>query len=191
MSEVCNQDNVLEHLASLNVWKSGDTRAPHKPLLMLLALGRLGSGAGRLATFEEWAAPLAKLLEEFGPPRKVTHTEYPFWRLQADQLWEVLDGGRLTKGRGNTDPLKVSSSNSGLRVVFRNPCMRRFGEIRYSFARRQRNYLMRISRHPSTTRSSMQWGLIWNCPRIASAIPAFGRKFWKHTGTLAPFAVTA
>ena len=106
MSEVCSQDKVLERLASLNVWKRGDARAPHKPLLMLLALGRLGAGAGRLATFEDWAAPLAKLLDEFGPPRKVVHTEYPFWRLQADQLWEVPESGKLARGRGNTDPLK-------------------------------------------------------------------------------------
>lgn len=29
-----------------------------------------------------------------------------FWRLQADQLWEVPENGKLTKGRGNADPLK-------------------------------------------------------------------------------------
>lgn len=106
MGEVCSQDRILELLASLNVWKRGDSRAPHKPLLMLLALGRLSAGAGRLVAFEEWATPLAKLLEEFGPPRKAIHTEYPFWRLQSDQLWEVPENGMLTRGRGNVDPLK-------------------------------------------------------------------------------------
>lgn len=58
MGEVCSQDKVLELLASLNVWKRGDSRAPHKPLLMLLALGRMSAGVGRLATFEDWATPL-------------------------------------------------------------------------------------------------------------------------------------
>jgi putative restriction endonuclease len=28
-------------------------------------------------------------LREFGPPRKVIHPEYPFWRLERDGLWDV------------------------------------------------------------------------------------------------------
>jgi putative restriction endonuclease len=106
MGEVCSQDRVLGLLASLNVWRRGDDRAPHKPLLTLLALGRLSNGAERLATFEDLEISLRKLLEEFGPPRKSVHPEYPFWRLQADQLWEVPENGKLTRRRGNTDPLK-------------------------------------------------------------------------------------
>ena len=33
-------DTVLKRFEVLNIWKQGDQRAPHKPLLVLYALGR-------------------------------------------------------------------------------------------------------------------------------------------------------
>ena len=32
---------------------------------------------------------LAELLDRFGPRRKSTHTEYPFWRMRKDGIWEI------------------------------------------------------------------------------------------------------
>lgn len=32
---------------------------------------------------------LKGLLERFGPRRKSTHTEYPFWRMRNDGVWEI------------------------------------------------------------------------------------------------------
>ena len=32
---------------------------------------------------------LAELLDRFGPRRKSTHTEYPFWRMRNDGIWEI------------------------------------------------------------------------------------------------------
>jgi putative restriction endonuclease len=54
---------------------------PHKPLLVLFALGRLQSGSPRLLPFDEGENPLTRLLEEFGPPRKSIHPELPFYHL--------------------------------------------------------------------------------------------------------------
>ena len=55
------------------MWRRGDERAPHKPLLILYALGRLQTGASRLIPFDELEKPLTRLLEDFGPPRKSVH----------------------------------------------------------------------------------------------------------------------
>ena len=43
---------------------------------------------------------LAKLLRSFGPHRKSIHTEYAFWRLQNDDVWEIRDADRVTVGPG-------------------------------------------------------------------------------------------
>ena len=99
-------DTLLPRFRRLNIWSRRGERAPHKPLLVLLALGRVQVGAERLLLFEDVAAPLTKLLIEFGPSRGRYHPEYPFWRLQNDGIWEVpaLSGLRFRKS--NTDALK-------------------------------------------------------------------------------------
>jgi putative restriction endonuclease len=97
---------ILVQTKTLNVWRRGDERAPHKPLLMLLALARITQGQDRLIPFSEIEQTLGRLLIDFGPPRKSVHPEYPFWRLQHDELWEVPDSDSLVRRRGNSDPLK-------------------------------------------------------------------------------------
>ncbi len=99
-------DQVLRRFRDLNVWKRGDVRAPHKPLLVLLALGRVQSGKGRLAPFDEMEKPLTRLLEEFGPPRKSPHPELPFFHLQTDGVWEIQDDVELRIRKGSKNPLR-------------------------------------------------------------------------------------
>jgi putative restriction endonuclease len=43
---------------------------------------------------------------EFGLRRQSYHPEYPFWRLQNDELWELANAEGLTTRRGNTDAKK-------------------------------------------------------------------------------------
>lgn len=108
------------------MWKRGEERAPHKPLLILLALGRLSAGAKRMAPFEEWEQPLCSLLEEFGPPRKSIHPEYPFFYLTFDGLWETDDVPALTKRRRNSNPLKSEYIKFGTRGGFPQPIYEAF-----------------------------------------------------------------
>ena len=84
-------DQILERFRHLNVWKRGDVRAPHKPLLVLYALGRLQAGSDRLIPYSEIDGPLTRLLDEFGPPRRSAHPELPFYHLQTDGVWEIED----------------------------------------------------------------------------------------------------
>lgn len=97
---------VLSLVSNLRVWTRGDERAPHKPLLLLYALGRCARGEPREMAFADVERDVGRLLREFGPSRKSYHPEYPFWRLQHDDLWVVADGGALAARAGNTDPKK-------------------------------------------------------------------------------------
>jgi putative restriction endonuclease len=100
------RDSVLHRFDKLNVWSRGDRRAPHKPLLVLYALGRWSRGEAAYIPFKQVDADLTGLLKEFGPPRHSYHPEYPFWRLQNDGVWLVHAAGPLTPRQGNTDPKK-------------------------------------------------------------------------------------
>lgn len=86
-------------LTGLKVWKRGGQRAPHKPLLLLLAMGRAVRGESRLAPFSELEKTLTGLLRHFGPPRQAHHPEFPFGRLVKDGLWEIPGTASLRRTR--------------------------------------------------------------------------------------------
>lgn len=98
--------DVIAKFSSLNVWQRGDERAPHKPLLLLLYLGLYSTGKPRLIPYSEVDKPLRELLELFGPSRKSFHSEYPFWRLQNDGVWELVNAEHVEKRSGQTDAKK-------------------------------------------------------------------------------------
>ena len=82
-------DPVLRPFADLAVWERRGERAPHKPLLVLYALGRWAAGRRDPVPYAEVEKPLSSLLREFGPPRRSYHPEFPFWHLQSDGVWVV------------------------------------------------------------------------------------------------------
>ena len=88
--------SLLALFGKLHVWRSHGHRAPHKPLLVLWAIGRCLRGEPRMAAYSELAEPLGDLLREFGPPRKTVHPSFPFWRLRADGVWAVDDAAQVT-----------------------------------------------------------------------------------------------
>ncbi|MGW3228897.1 HNH endonuclease [Kitasatospora sp. NPDC001095] len=64
--------------------------APHRPLLVLWAIGQAIAGAPRERSWTETRAALAPLLEKYGNVRdgsKAAH--YPFTALVGDDLWEI------------------------------------------------------------------------------------------------------
>jgi putative restriction endonuclease len=74
----------------ISIWKRGDQRAPHKPLLLLMTLARIQQGESPLASFVSIEPKLKQLLIEFGPNRVSYHPANPFWRLQNDgDLWVI------------------------------------------------------------------------------------------------------
>ncbi len=101
-----DREEIARKFETLRVWRRGDERAPHKPLLILYAIGKLLREEKRLLSFIEVDEKLGDLLNEFGPKRKVQKPEQPFWRLQNDGVWEVSGvdevelpaGGDMSRG---------------------------------------------------------------------------------------------
>ncbi|MCX4907002.1 phosphorothioated DNA-binding restriction endonuclease [Streptomyces sp. NBC_00878] len=90
----------LERAAKLRQWNRNGTRAPHKPLLFLYALGRFQQDADGELRYSAVEEDLKQLLAEFGPPNK-TSPAYPFHHLVSDGVWEVrTDHGPGSPGSG-------------------------------------------------------------------------------------------
>lgn len=81
--------SITERFEALSVWRRAGERAPHKPQLLLLALGPYRRGI-TLVPYAEYEQELSDLLREFGPSRRTLHPEYPFLRLRNDGVWEVV-----------------------------------------------------------------------------------------------------
>jgi putative restriction endonuclease len=95
----------LDRLQRIRVWTRGMSRAPHKPLYLLLCYSRVQKGLPRLHSFSEIERQLGELLLRYAPRSKSVHAEYPFWRIQSDGLGVVeSDGAALIKRKSNSDP---------------------------------------------------------------------------------------
>lgn len=92
--------DITRKFESLRMWQRGDERAPHKPLLVLYAIGKLLRGENRLLPYAEVDKKLGDLLREFGPKRKVQKPEQPFWRLQNDGVWEIPGADKVKLSAG-------------------------------------------------------------------------------------------
>ncbi len=97
---------LINLFKKITLWKRGDQRAPHKPLLILFALSQCLQKDERFISYAEIDEKLTELLVEFGPARKSYHPEYPFWRLQNDGIWELSNAEDVTAKIGNTDAKK-------------------------------------------------------------------------------------
>lgn len=108
------EEDVVGRLTSLKQYNQQGNRAPHKPLLLLMAIGELlGTGSSELA-FSEVEDRLGRLIKEYVPTSSSVRqtAAYPFWRLQNDQIW-VLDRRCRRTVRGN---LRVRPAGSRRRL---------------------------------------------------------------------------
>jgi len=97
--ESASADDLLERARRIVVWKQGERRAPHKPLLLLMALGRLARGDDRLG-FAECEGELRDLIRDFGPGHTRRQPELPFHHLQSDGLWTIVAEGEHVNPSG-------------------------------------------------------------------------------------------
>ena len=85
-------EQVLHAFESVRRAQRDGQWAPHKPLLMLLALARVQRDEPRLVAFSDVDAPMKALLKEFGPSSAPGSRHYPFWHLQSDgdgAVWQL------------------------------------------------------------------------------------------------------
>jgi putative restriction endonuclease len=108
-----DRGSLLDLVREINTWRSGDQRAPHKPLL-LLALGRLLGNEPRLNRYGGNIEPhLRGLLQRFGPPRQNHHPEEPYKRMCADGLWEIPGYDRLLRTASGGPALQALRASEG------------------------------------------------------------------------------
>ena len=91
MAELSDEE-VLERLGTFRQYQHDGQRVPNKPLLVLLALGRLDDTGSSALPWSEAETRLADLIAEFGPPSRTGRPQsaaYPFTRLRADGIWEI------------------------------------------------------------------------------------------------------
>ncbi|MCO7218483.1 phosphorothioated DNA-binding restriction endonuclease [Klenkia sp. PcliD-1-E] len=84
--------DVLRRFSSLRQHQRDGTRSPHKPLLVLLALGRLQSTGSSAVPWSVAETQLAELIAEFGPASRTSPAQsaaYPFTRLRTDAVWQL------------------------------------------------------------------------------------------------------
>ena len=97
-------DEFHQRLTKLKVWRKGGRRAPHKPLLLLWAMGWALRGRDRLVRFRDIESELVGLLRHFGTPRS-PRPVYPFSHLEKE-LWEVPEASSLTRTSGGDFHIK-------------------------------------------------------------------------------------
>jgi putative restriction endonuclease len=107
--DMATAGDVLSGFDNIRRAQHAGVYAPHKPLLILLALGRVQRGEPRMVEFSEVDAPLRALLREFGPSSAAKSRHYPFWHLATDgrgALWD-LNGPKevLSRPAGATPSL--------------------------------------------------------------------------------------
>jgi putative restriction endonuclease len=110
--------SLEERIDNLLMWKKGEKRAPHKPLLLLLAIGNVQRGGERLQLFQDIQPSLTRALELFGPSGRVATPQYPFWRLQHDGVWEVASDGPMVLRKSSDDPTKKALIEKRARAGF-------------------------------------------------------------------------
>lgn len=107
-----NHRTILEAIEKINVWRRGDQRAPHKPLLLLLAIGSWNRERLNDFPYQSIAPRLSELLDDFGPARLTHKTNYPFWRLQNDGLWSVSSSSNIFPNSGDVPHGKLLKSKA-------------------------------------------------------------------------------
>ena len=91
--------------------------APHKPLLVLLALARIQRDQPRLVPFDEVDEPMQNLLAEFGPTGSTKSRHYPYWHLDRS-LWQVNGPATLVNRSLGATPNLSELREDGVRAGF-------------------------------------------------------------------------
>lgn len=114
---------LLERVEHITMWKAGDKRAPHKPLLLLLTISIYlrQNFTNRLLPFTDLEKSLKDLLKTFHNSGRNPH--YPFWRLRQDNIWEVQSDTALHQNESGdvriTD-LRNYNAHGGFKELYFN-----------------------------------------------------------------------
>ena len=115
-------DDLLDAIRRIRVNKRHGRHSPHKPLLLLLSIGRHLDKCDRLAKFSDIEADLNRLILRFGLPDSRESAHLPFWRLRNDGLWEIdrPELVRTSYGSPSISDLREHGIRGGLSEDFVN-----------------------------------------------------------------------
>lgn len=102
---------MIDKFKKLNQAVYKGKRAPHKPLLILLALAKMQQSGNQFIPYETIDGELRDLLIDFGPLRKRYQPDLPFFHLQNDGVWKI-------KGETAQDEAYLRTLNSPSRKFF-------------------------------------------------------------------------
>ncbi len=112
-----NADQTIALFEGLRRAQSNGRYAPHKPLLVLLALARIQRGDARLVPFADVDKPLQNLLAEFGPSGSAKSRHYPYWHLDR-ALWQVNGPATLVNRALGATPNLSELRQDGVQAGF-------------------------------------------------------------------------
>jgi putative restriction endonuclease len=101
---------------NLKTWKNGTKRAPHKPLLLLFALGRWKKGQKEFPWLEV-KEEVKDLIAQFGGSAGL-NPHYPFVRLRNDGIWQLSDLSPDFKGDLKVSDLNLLNNRGSFSVDF-------------------------------------------------------------------------
>lgn len=99
-----SQQELINRFLGIRIWKRGDQRAPHKPLLQ--------RKEPRMITYSEVMETLQRLLDDFGPPRR-SSPAYPFYHIASDGIWEFSATGSYNIVGSPSDRFLLNNNVSG------------------------------------------------------------------------------
>ena len=132
-------EDLLHAFDHLRQNRSAKRPSPHKPLMVLLALGRILRGDDRFMSYADIRQPGTSLIRDYGLNARQPDPCLPFAHLSGDKagagnLWEIRDWDEIQR-RLKEDPAtreKVKKGKSPLMVI-RNPAWLKRHEVEAGF----------------------------------------------------------
>jgi putative restriction endonuclease len=106
-------DALLRRIGGVRRAVRDGQRAPHKPLMLLLALARLKHRNQTRVPFAEAESVVGALLHRFGPPVRQVNVVNPFLRLANDGLWAVDQHVHSQTGLPSPGQLRSAGTMAG------------------------------------------------------------------------------
>jgi putative restriction endonuclease len=108
-------DILIRKFSDLRTWGTGGRRAPNKPLLILLALGKLESEKVKRLSFADIEESYRTLLRNYGRTGNPNpHPEHAFYRLANDcdgSIWSIRDPNNVLVQNSSGD-VRISDLRS-------------------------------------------------------------------------------
>lgn len=100
---------LLERFKGIRCFEQGGRYAPHKPLLLLMALAAVLRDDQEWLIYPEIEHKLADLIEEFGRSQSQPRPHFPFWRLRSDGIWVVRESDELEQTTTQSGDARVTA----------------------------------------------------------------------------------